>query len=140
MFRKKSLRFKISFVILLIIIVLTAAGIFLGNHFLEGYYINGKENALVSVFQNINSVYTDGLDTPDPDTDDDDNDNNDGKDSSILSSGMISEELALQLDRMSLSNNMSIIIIILIPLPQIKNRYNLQYNTKKYKKSNSAIT
>ncbi len=35
---------------------------------------------------------------------------------------------------------MSIIIIILIPLPQIKNRYNLQYNTKKYKKSNSAIT
>ena len=110
MFRKKSLRFKISFVILLIIIVLTAAGIFLGNHFLEGYYINGKENALVSVFQNINSVYTDGLDTPDPDTDDDDNDNNDGKDSSILSSGMISEELALQLDRMSLSNNMSIII------------------------------
>ena len=109
MFRKKSLRFKISFVILLIIIVLTAAGIFFGNHFLERYYINGKENALVSVFQNINSIYIDGLDTPDLDTENDDDDDDD-QDSSVLSSGMISEDLALQLDRMSLSNNMSIII------------------------------
>ena len=109
MFRKKSLRFKISFVILLIIIVLTAAGIFFGNHFLERYYINGKENALVSVFQNINSIYIDGLDTPDLDIENDDDDDDD-QDSSVLSSGMISEDLALQLDRMSLSNNMSIII------------------------------
>lgn len=103
MFRKKSLRFKISFLILLIIIVLTAAGILLGNHFLDRYYINGKENALVSTFENINSIYMDGLDLSDSDEADDDDDEED-------TDGMISEDLALQLDRMSLSNNMSIII------------------------------
>ena len=110
MFRKKSLRFKISFVILLIIILLTAAGILLGNHFLERYYINGKENALVSVFQNINSIYVDGLDTPELDKDKVNEYETNPETNAILSSGTISEELALQLDRMSLTNNMSIII------------------------------
>ncbi len=105
MFRHKSLRFKISFVILLIIIVLTAAGILLGNLFLDRYYINGKEAALVSVFQNINSIYADGLEIPDSDDENDDDDED-----TYMSSGMISENLALQLDKMSLSNNMSIII------------------------------
>ena len=110
MFRKKSLRFKISCVILLIIILLTAAGILLGNHFLERYYINGKENALVSVFQNINSIYVDGLDTPELDKDKVNEYETNPETNAILSSGTISEELALQLDRMSLTNNMSIII------------------------------
>ena len=96
MFRKKSLRFKISIVILLIIIVMTAIGILLANHFLDRYYINGKENALVSVFEDIDSIYTEGLDTQNSDE--------------RLSSGTISDDLALQLDRFSLSNNMSVII------------------------------
>ena len=102
MFGKKSLRFKISFVILVIIILMTAAGILLGNHFLERYYINGKESALVSVFEKIDSIYIDGLTIADSEKND--------KESDVLSSGTISETLSLELDKMSVSNNMSIII------------------------------
>ena len=107
MFHKKSLRFKISFVILLIIIVMTSSGILVGNYFLDRYYINGKENSIVSVYENINSIYEAGLEYEE---DDDDEEETEDYEEDLFSAGEISDDLALKLDKISLSNNVSIII------------------------------
>ena len=121
MFRKKSLRFKISFVILAFIILMTLAGIILGNLFLDRYYLHNKQNALVSVFGEVDQSYLDGLDLPDDDEDDTEDEEEDDDNNNILfngdetiklayASGTISDDLALKLDKLSLSNNMSIIV------------------------------
>ena len=107
MFHKKSLRFKISFVILLIIIIMTGAGILAGNHFLDRYYINGKENSIVSVYENINSIYEAGLVFEE----DDDTDADDDKEN-LLAAGEISDDLALKLDKISTKFNIDFIISV----------------------------
>jgi len=56
---KKSLRFKLTLILLVFVFVILIANILISNLFLKDYYLHQKQNLLISTYEEINKLYTD---------------------------------------------------------------------------------
>lgn len=103
MFWKKSLKVKLSLILIGMVLLISMLAVSLSNIFLNRYYRYDKNQSLISAFETINDIYTDGLESSGH------NKENFGQSYTIPNSN-VSDELYLRLDRLSQSKTLSIII------------------------------
>ncbi len=115
MFRKCSLKVKLSLILIAMVLIILFVSIFLSNTFSMRYYLYDKEQSLISTFETIDEVYESELEN-DPEGQ---SGYGSGMLSGFLSSGIdvrqitggsISDDLSLTLDQLSQNSNMSVII------------------------------
>lgn len=103
MFRKKSLKVKLSLILICMVLLISASSVGLSNIFLTRYYLYDKNQTLISAFESIDGMYEEELENGNASY---------GEDGQTyrIPSGSISDELCLKLDRFSENRNLSIII------------------------------
>ena len=65
MLKKKTLRFKLSLIVIMIIVLIVIFGLISSNIFLANYYIQNKRNSLINAYQAIDRIYMSGLEKAD---------------------------------------------------------------------------
>ena len=127
MFRKKSLKVKLSLILIGMVLLISVSSVLLSNIFLKRYYLTKKNQTLISTFEKIDDMYTAEL--QDRTTQEADGSSTDESEESydIPDSG-ISDELYLQLDKLSQTRNLSVIIYRDMSSPIFD--YMLKSNTK----------
>lgn len=103
MFWKKSLKVKLSLILLCMVLLISVSSVGLSNIFLTRYYFYDKNQTLISAFESINAMYAAELENDKALTED-------GNQRYSIPSSSISDELCLKLDQFSQNRNLSIII------------------------------
>ncbi len=104
MFWKKTLKVKLSLILIGLVLLISAISVILSNVFLTRYYTYGKNRSLISAFETINEMYTSELEnqsSASPAVTDQ---------TGGLPVSSISDELYMKLERLSQNRNLSIII------------------------------
>lgn len=104
MFWKKSLKVKLSLLLISMVLIISVTSILLSNIFLARYYIYGKSQSLISTFHTIDEMYTSKLENKGSVYQDENGNKN------ILADSTISDDLYMRLERLSQNRNLSIII------------------------------
>ena len=127
MFRKKSLKVKLSLILIGIVLLISVSSVLLSNIFLKRFYLAKKNQTLISTFEKIDDMYAAELQGKTTESGENSSTDESLGSYAIPDSG-ISDELCLQLDKLSQTRNLSVIIYRDLSSPIFD--YMLQSNTK----------
>ena len=127
MLKKKTLRFKLSLIVIMIIVLIVIFGLISSNIFLANYYIQNKRNSLINAYQAIDRIYMSGLEKADGE---DDEAAGESESESIDYSGFyVSDNLQLAIDKISTNRSLSILIYRTVEISQNVFGFNIRNNT-----------
>ena len=126
MFRKKSLKVKLSLILIGMVLLISVSSVLLSNIFLKRFYLSKKNQTLISTFEKIDDMYAAEL--QEKTTESGDSGTDDSLESYDIPDSGISDELYLQLDKLSQTRNLSVIIYRDMSSPIFD--YMLKSNTK----------
>ena len=126
MFRKKSLKVKLSLILIGMVLLISVSSVLLSNIFLKRFYLSKKNQTLISTFEKIDDMYAAEL--QEKTTESGDSSTDDSLESYDIPDSGISDELYLQLDKLSQTRNLSVIIYRDMSSPIFD--YMLKSNTK----------
>ena len=109
MFRKKSLKVKLSLILIGIVLLISVSSVLLSNIFLKRFYLAKKNQTLISTFEKIDDMYAAELQGKTTESGESSSTDESLENYAIPDSG-ISDELYLQLDKLSQTRNLSVII------------------------------
>ena len=127
MFRKKSLKVKLSLILIGIVLLISVSSVLLSNIFLKRFYLAKKNQTLISTFEKIDDMYAAELQGKTTESGESSSTDESLENYAIPDSG-ISDELCLQLDKLSQTRNLSVIIYRDMSSPIFD--YMLKSNTK----------
>ena len=127
MFRKKSLKVKLSLILIGIVLLISVSSVLLSNIFLKRFYLAKKNQTLISTFEKIDDMYAAELQGKTTESGESSSTDESLENYAIPDSG-ISDELYLQLDKLSQTRNLSVIIYRDMSSPIFD--YMLKSNTK----------
>lgn len=127
MFRKKSLKVKLSLILIGIVLLISVSSVLLSNIFLKRFYLAKKNQTLISTFEKIDDMYAAELQGKTTESGESSSTDESLGSYAIPDSG-ISDELCLQLDKLSQTRNLSVIIYRDMSSPIFD--YMLKSNTK----------
>ena len=127
MFRKKSLKVKLSLILIGIVLLISVSSVLLSNIFLKRFYLSKKNQTLISTFEKIDDMYAAELQGKTTESGESSSTDESLGSYAIPDSG-ISDELCLQLDKLSQTRNLSVIIYRDMSSPIFD--YMLKSNTK----------
>ena len=127
MFRKKSLKVKLSLILIGIVLLISVSSVLLSNIFLKRFYLAKKNQTLISTFEKIDDMYAAELQGKTTESGESSSTDESLESYAIPDSG-ISDELYLQLDKLSQTRNLSVIIYRDMSSPIFD--YMLKSNTK----------
>ena len=127
MFRKKSLKVKLSLILIGIVLLISVSSVLLSNIFLKRFYLAKKNQTLISTFEKIDDMYAAELQGKTTESGENSSTDESLGSYAIPDSG-ISDELCLQLDKLSQTRNLSVIIYRDMSSPIFD--YMLKSNTK----------
>ena len=127
MFRKKSLKVKLSLILIGIVLLISVSSVLLSNIFLKRFYLAKKNQTLISTFEKIDDMYAAELQGKTTESGESSSTDESLGSYAIPDSG-ISDELYLQLDKLSQTRNLSVIIYRDMSSPIFD--YMLKSNTK----------
>ena len=127
MFRKKSLKVKLSLILIGMVLLISVSSVLLSNIFLTRFYLTKKNQTLISTFEKIDDMYAAELQDKTTEAKDSSSTDESSASYEIPDSG-ISDELCLQLDKLSQTRNLSVIIYRDMSSPIFD--YMLKNNTK----------
>lgn len=127
MFRKKSLKVKLSLILIGIVLLISVSSVLLSNIFLKRFYLAKKNQTLISTFEKIDDMYAAELQGRTTESGESSSTDESLESYAIPDSG-ISDELYLQLDKLSQTRNLSVIIYRDMSSPIFD--YMLKSNTK----------
>ena len=113
MFRKKSLKVKLSLILIGIVLLISVSSVLLSNIFLKRFYLAKKNQTLISTFEKIDDMYAAELQGKTTESGESSSTDESLENYAIPDSG-ISDELYLQLDKLSQTRNLSVIIYSLL--------------------------
>ena len=113
MFRKKSLKVKLSLILIGIVLLISVSSVLLSNIFLKRFYLAKKNQTLISTFEKIDDMYAAELQGKTTESGESSSTDESLEYYAIPDSG-ISDELYLQLDKLSQTRNLSVIIYSLL--------------------------
>ena len=113
MFRKKSLKVKLSLILIGIVLLISVSSVLLSNIFLKRFYLAKKNQTLISTFEKIDDMYAAELQGKTTESGESSSTDESLESYAIPDSG-ISDELYLQLDKLSQTRNLSVIIYSLL--------------------------
>ncbi|MFQ9109793.1 MAG: hypothetical protein ACLR5Q_12835 [Coprococcus sp.] len=126
MFRKKSLKVKLSLILIGIVLLISVSSVLLSNIFLKRFYLAKKNQTLISTFEKIGDMYAAELQGKT--TESGESSSTDESLENYIPDSGISDELYLQLDKLSQTRNLSVIIYRDMSSPIFD--YMLKSNTK----------
>ena len=126
MFRKKSLKVKLSLILIGMVLLISVSSVLLSNIFLKRFYLSKKNQTLISTFEKIDDMYAAEL--QEKTTESGDSSTDDSLENYDIPDSGISDELYLQLDKLSQTRNLSVIIYRDMSSPIFD--YMLKSNTK----------
>ena len=100
MFRKKSLKVKLSLILIGIVLLISVSSVLLSNIFLKRFYLAKKNQTLISTFEKIDDMYAAELQGKTTESGESSSTDESLESYAIPDSG-ISDELCLQLDKKS---------------------------------------
>ena len=109
MFRKKSLKVKLSLILIGMVLLISVSSVLLSNIFLKRFYLAKKNQTLISTFEKIDDMYAAELQGKTTESGESSSTDESLGSYAIPDSG-ISDELYLQLDKLSQTRNLSVII------------------------------
>lgn len=127
MFRKKSLKVKLSLILIGMVLLISVSSVLLSNIFLKRFYLSKKNQTLISTFEKIDDMYAAELQGKTTESGESSSTDESLESYAIPDSG-ISDELYLQLDKLSQTRNLSVIIYRDMSSPIFD--YMLKSNTK----------
>ena len=127
MFRKKSLKVKLSLILIGMVLLISVSSVLLSNIFLKRFYLAKKNQTLISTFEKIDDMYAAELQGKTTESGESSSTDESLGSYAIPDSG-ISDELYLQLDKLSQTRNLSVIIYRDMSSPIFD--YMLKSNTK----------
>lgn len=127
MFRKKSLKVKLSLILIGMVLLISVSSVLLSNIFLKRFYLTKKNQTLISTFEKIDDMYAAELQGKTTESGESGGTDESLENYAIPDSG-ISDELYLQLDKLSQTRNLSVIIYRDMSSPIFD--YMLKSNTK----------
>ena len=127
MFRKKSLKVKLSLILIGMVLLISVSSVLLSNIFLKRFYLAKKNQTLISTFEKIDDMYAAELQGKTTESGESSSTDESLENYAIPDSG-ISDELCLQLDKLSQTRNLSVIIYRDMSSPIFD--YMLKSNTK----------
>lgn len=127
MFRKKSLKVKLSLILIGMVLLISVSSVLLSNIFLKRFYLAKKNQTLISTFEKIDDMYAAELQGKTTESGESSSTDESLENYAIPDSG-ISDELYLQLDKLSQTRNLSVIIYRDMSSPIFD--YMLKSNTK----------
>lgn len=127
MFRKKSLKVKLSLILIGMVLLISVSSVLLSNIFLKRFYLAKKNQTLISTFEKIDDMYAAELQGKTTESGESSSTDESLESYAIPDSG-ISDELCLQLDKLSQTRNLSVIIYRDMSSPIFD--YMLKSNTK----------
>ena len=113
MFRKKSLKVKLSLILIGMVLLISVSSVLLSNIFLKRFYLTKKNQTLISTFEKIDDMYAAELQGKTTESGESGGTDESLENYAIPDSG-ISDELYLQLDKLSQTRNLSVIIYSLL--------------------------
>ena len=113
MFRKKSLKVKLSLILIGMVLLISVSSVLLSNIFLKRFYLAKKNQTLISTFEKIDDMYAAELQGKTTESGESSSTDESLGSYAIPDSG-ISDELYLQLDKLSQTRNLSVIIYSLL--------------------------
>lgn len=127
MFRKKSLKVKLSLILIGMVLLISVSSVLLSNIFLKRFYLAKKNQTLISTFEKIDDMYAVELQGKTTESGESGS-TDEGLESYVIPDSGISDELYLQLDKLSQTRNLSVIIYRDMSSPIFD--YMLKSNTK----------
>ena len=100
MFRKKSLKVKLSLILIGMVLLISVSSVLLSNIFLKRFYLTKKNQTLISTFEKIDDMYAAELQGKTTESGESGGTDESLENYAIPDSG-ISDELYLQLDKLS---------------------------------------
>lgn len=131
MLRKQTLRVKIAFLVIGILLFVVVLGLIFCNVFMIDFYMSSRKKALEDVYKTINGIYLEGLEPNDDSeseslgtpfgmersgsdregkSDRSDRSESDDNSSTEVEDTVVSEKLQLEIDKLSMNRSLSILI------------------------------